>query len=668
MQDPYIKPSEYLPEISWRAVILGIFLAMVLGASNAYLALKAGQTITACIPAAVVSMILLRKTSKKSNILENNMVQTIASAGEAVAAGIVFTLPALVIMGFWNDFCFWETACIGFLGGVLGVFFSIPLRQAFIVKSSLRFPEGVATAAVLKTAENTSDKSESGAKEIVRGGIIAALFKLGQTGFHIFSDSIHYWVTLSKGMTCGIGTGISFATMGAGYVVGWKASVAIALGAFVSWIIGVPLYTFLNENAVIQMGTSGYDLATAVWSQKLRFVGVGAFVVGGIWTVLGLMPQIKNAIVSSFKGISTNHEGLLRTEKDIPMPYLLTGTGILVSLLFLFFKSSFATGSFRMDTSMLLMVTSIAVIFCVIIGFLSSCVSSYMTGVVGSSSNPLSGIVIMGVLLISGIFYTVFKGIDFHMHGIKIAGMIMMLASVVACIAVIGGENLQDLKSGHILGATPWKQELMLIIGVLVGSLAISPVLKLLYEAYGLTGAMPRPDMDPSHAMSAPKAALMAELIKGVFTQTIDWVLYGIGAGIAVFVMIIDTYLKSTNASIRLPILAVALGIYLPFDVSTSIFLGGCVSFFSNKWFIKQHVPSTGRARAEQKGTLFSSGLIAGEAIMGVLLAMPFALLKNNNIFSIGVIANSPNIVLGLTLLCFVIGMHYFYKSTKNFR
>jgi putative OPT family oligopeptide transporter len=665
MDKPYIGPNEKVPEITLRAIFLGIILTVILGASNSYLALKAGQTVTACIPAAVISMMLLRKRkchgAFQSTILENNMVQTIASAGEAIAAGIVFTLPSLLVMGFWKDFHFLETSAIGIIGGILGVFFSVPLRQAFVVTSKLRFPEGVATTEVLKSGE----KETKGLKELFLGSFLSATFKLCETGFKVVLDAVSFWLTTSTGTTMGIGSGLSFAMIGAGYVIGWRSCVAVVMGTLITWVIGIPMYSLMFGSPE---GLSGFDAAMSIWSEKMRFIGVGAFVIGGFWTIFGILPQIKEGIIQSFKGMSSHHEGTLRTDKDIPMKTIIGGTIVSIIPLGLFFHKILIMS--EMSFNMLTMITLItfATLFSLIIGFLSSCISSYTTGVVGSSQNPLSGIVIMAVLIVSSVFYVSFDQGELQSHGLSIAGIVMVIASIVACIACIGGENMQDLKSGYLLGSTPWKQQSMLFIGVIVGSLTIAPVLQILYEAYGLVGAMPRPDMDVCHAMSAPKAILMAEIIKSVFSQTLNWGLYIIGAAIAVCVIIVDHILKIKNCSIRLPILSVAIGIYLPFDVGTAAFIGGLLSYYAHRRMVKQKATTEEIDRGDRRGLLFASGLIAGEALIGVMLAVPFAICQNNDLFRWAMIADLPIIVHALTIGSALLLLRHFLRCASDFK
>lgn len=668
---PFISAETILPEITLRGVLLGIILAMVLAGANAYLAMKVGSTITGCIPAAILSIVLLRNF-KNSNILENNMVQTIASAGEALTAGVVFTLPALVMMGFWQNFHFWETVLIAVTGGVLGVLFSVPLRRTFIVQSRLRYPEGVATAEVLKSGEGQSNAA--GIRNLMFGGLLSAVFKFMQTGLQICADIAHKWVTLPTGTTFGIGTGLSSAMIGAGFVIGYKACLAMLVGGGITWLVGIPLYTTLYG---APEGKFGFDAAMAIWASKMRFVGVGTFIVGGFWTAFSIAKPIQKAIASSLESIKQARLGNvvkeIRTERDIPMNWVLVGTVVFAIPVFIACYYILSSVNLGLSDEIFWSTIAVSTVFSLVVGFLCSCISSYMTGIVGSSHNPLSGVTLMGVVIISTVLYFMLgSSVDFSQNGISIAAMIMMITAIVCCAAAIAGDNLQDLKTGQIVGSTPWKQQAMLMIGVIAGALAIAPVLQVLYEAYGLTGALPRPDMNPTNVMSAPKAALMSDVIKGIFTNTINWTLYGIGAAIGAAIIFVDSKLKASNSSFRLPVLAVAIGIYLPYDVTTAALIGGLISLLVEK---KAAQSRKGLSEVEadrqtqemgQRGLLYAAGLIAGEAIMGVLLAVPFALYQSNSMFRFDLLAS--NEFLTMTLgggLIFAFSYH-FYKSSAD--
>ena len=666
---PFIPSSTILPEITFKGVLLGIVLAMILGAANAYLGLKMGVTITGCIPAAVISMVLLRYF-KKSNILENNMVQTIASAGEVIAAGLVFTLPAIVMMGYWSNFNLLETTLIGIIGGILGVLFSVPLRRTYIIQSQLKYPEGIATAEVLKSGVAGS----AGAKELVIGGILSATSAFMQTGLGICSSMIHKWITLPGGTTFGMGTGLSMALIGSGFVIGYKACLSMLVGSCITWVIGVPLYSYIFGSPE---GKFGFDAAFTIWVSKMRFVGVGTFIVGGVWTVMNISTPIKNAIVSSLNSIREARMGKvlnqLRIEKDIPMNWVIASTIGFTIPVFALCYYIFETLNLEISEPLFISAICVSTLFSLVVGFLCSCISGYMTGIVGSSNNPLSGVTIMGVILISVIFYLMLRqNLDFDQHGVGIAAIIMMLSGIICCAAAVAGDNLQDLKTGQIVGSTPWKQQFMLIVGVIAGAMAIGPILQILYEAYGLTGSLPRMNMNPENVMSAPKAALMAEIIKGVFSDTIDWALYGIGGLIAVVIILVDNRLKEYQSSFRLPVLAVAIGIYLPYDVTTAALIGGFISFLVEKSLTKSRKGLSYEeaqkfvSKGEQKGLLYAAGLIAGEALMAVALAIPFAFYQNNSLFRIEKIASNELLTMTLGGSTVFFFCYHFYKSTTQ--
>jgi len=640
---PYIPANKVLPEITIKATILGVFLAIVMAGSNAYLALKVGMTVSATIPAAVLSMAILR-LFKDSNILENNIVQTAASAGEVVAASVVFTLPALLMMGFWTSIPFYLTTGITIIGGLLGVLFSIPLRRAFVCENSnLTFPEGIATGEVLKAGD---DSSHSHFKDLLGGGLMAAVIKFGQSGLMILEENIHYWVSTTRSVF-GFGTGLSLVLVGAGYIVGANVGLSMLLGACIAWAVGVPLHGYLYG---LPEASSAYDAAVTIWATKLRMMGVGAMVVGGVWTIIHLIEPIKNAVKSSLKTISKTNRSkaqvVMRTEHDIPITYVAVGIGVLSIPLFFIFNSLLSQNNMGLSPDLHWMTVTFLTVCSVALGFLCAAVAGYMSGLVGSSNNPLSGVTIMAILSVSmGLLVMLGTQLDFETETTKAmaAGAIAIMAGcVMANAGAISGDNLQDLKAGRIVGATPWKQQVMLMVGVLVGACVITPILQILYEAYGIGTALPREGMDPTQALAAPVAAMMASIAKGVFSQSIDWEMIGIGALIAVAVISIDEMCQRTNKSWRLPVLAVAVGIYFPLEVTIPVLIGGIISFFANRKLDTQ-AAKEGKSFEIQKtvpkrrGMLFASGVIAGEAIVGIALAVPFAASQSTDVFRIDV-------------------------------
>lgn len=636
---PFISPDDDLPQITVKAVILGFVLSAILAGANAYLGLKVGMTVSASIPAAVISMAVLRMF-KTSNILENNIVQTAASAGESLAAGAIFTLPALILLKYWFDFPFLQTAAICVSGGVLGVLFTIPLRRALVVESELQFPEGVATAEVLKAGAQGGE----GIKAIALAGVAAALFKLGQTGLKVFAGSLGGSVKAGKSIF-GIGADLSVALLAVGYIVGLNIAVLIFAGGVISWIFGIPLFMALSDPAEVASivgSASGYDAAFAIWSAKIRYMGVGAMVVGGVWALISLAKPLVDGVKSSMaavKNLKANGSASVpRTEQDTPINIVLWSILGLAVPIFLVFHYVIDVDHLNVSSGTYWTAIIFGVVFSLFAGFLFASVAGYMAGLVGSSNNPISGVTIATVLAASlALLLILGSQVDFVTDTGKAttaAAAAIIIGAMVACAAALAGDNLQDLKAGHIVGATPYKQQIMQIVGVIAAGLVIAPILSLLYNAYGLGGIMPREGMNPDEMLQAPQATLMMAVAEGVFSRNLEWVMIIIGGGIAIVNIIIDQVLKSKNSSFRAPVLAVAVGIYLPIELATPIFIGGMIAWYATR-VVRKRVEKAGGdvelevEEASHRGLLFSSGLITGEALLGIILAVPFAILES---------------------------------------
>ncbi len=613
---PYIDAGTKLPEITLKAVILGALLSVVLSAANAYFGLFAGLTVSASIPAAVISMALL-KVFKNSNILENNLVQTAASAGESLAAGVIFTIPALVIMGYWEEFNYFETVMIALCGGVLGVLFTIPLRRALIVEENLKFPEGVATAEVLKTGE----EGGKAVKYLIWGSLIGGLFKLGDAAMALWEGIFERATLIQQKVYLYFSLNLSPALVAVGYIVGLNISTLVFMGGVITWWIAMPIYIGSNgfEAVAADLVAAGKfanisdvtvdNIGGALWSAKLRYLGVGAMVVGGLWALLSLAGTLGNAIksgIEAFKKGGTKMNDVLRTELDTPMSWVIIGVGVLVVPIFIIYQSVI------MDVPI-----SIAMaLIMVVAGFLFSAVAGYMAGLVGSSNNPISGVTIATILSAS-LILSALIATDGAASG---AAGAILIGAVVCCAAAIAGDNMQDLKAGHILGATPFKQQIMQMVGVVAGALAIPFVLNALLIAYGM-GA---PTAETPNSLTAPQATLMQSVAEGIFGtgQPIPWNIVYVGAAIAVVIIIADQIQKSRGANFRLPILAVAVGLYLPFELDSSIFIGGVLA-----WMLtKSTKGAKNKDRADNAGLLLASGLITGEALMGIGIAIAIVL------------------------------------------
>ena len=611
---PFIPASTSLPEITVKAFILGVILAVVLAGANAYLGLFAGMTVSASIPAAVISMGVL-KLFKNSNILENNIVQTCASAGESLAAGVIFTLPAMVLLGVWGEFNFLDTMLIAGFGGILGVLFTVPLRRALIVEQPLQFPEGIACAEVLETGE----KGGKGVKFVVWSALFSAFFKFSQTGLRLVAETAEGAKYLfGKKVIAYFGSNLSPALIGVGYIVGLNIAILVFVGGVLNWMVAIPILVIAHGGAPAGVSATAY--ANQIWSEQTRYLGVGAMVVGGLWALVRMRGSVFSGVKSglaAYKDIKQN--GVRnRLEHDMSMQWVLII--IILSIIPLYFLYHFLVGSFGMSLTMALIM--------VIAGFLFSAVSGYMTGLVGSSNNPISGVTIATILFASLLILFLFG----NSHSASAAAAIM-IGAVVACAAAIAGDNLHDLKTGYLVGATPWKQQFMLIVGTVVSALVMAPVLNLLLEAYGIGPA----SAAHPQSLTAPQATLMASVAKGVLQGGLPWTMVIIGMFLAVAIILVDLWLEKRGSEFRAPILAVAVGIYLPLELSVPIFLGGIISALIKRTLKSKNMDSDPEAKKEieQRGMLISSGLITGEALVGILMAIPIVISGKSDVVAI---------------------------------
>jgi putative OPT family oligopeptide transporter len=592
------------PQLTLRAVLLAIVLAMILAAANTYLGLFAGMTIASAIPAAVVSMAVLRLLGG-GTIFENNIVQTGASAGSSIAAGVIFTIPALVILGHWADFEYLWVLAIAGLGGILGVLFSVPLRRALIVEQGLRFPEGVAAAEVLKTGENPA----AGVRILGVAALAGGFAKLAAgSGLRLIPDTAAAAGWFGKWLAY-FGTNLSPALLGVGYIVGLNVGILVLLGGMLSWNVAIPIYAafFLDGNPELAARIASLpaeDAAGALWSAQIRYLGVGAMLVGGLWALISLRSSLLSGVKS---GLAAARAGagrtIAHTEADLPMNGILFGVALFTLPLFMLYQN--IVGNLAVSLPM--------TIIMIVAGFLFCSVSAYMAGLVGSSNNPVSGITICTILFAS-LVLMVLMGRNAPLGPVAA----IMIGAVVCCAACIGGDNLQDLKCGYIVGATPWKQQVMLAIGAASSALVMAPVLNLLLKAYGI--GVPTPEHpDP---LIAPQATLMASVAKGMFGGQLPWSMIALGAVIGAAVIAWDLWLKARGSTFRAPVLAVAVGIYLPLELSVPIFLGGLVAHL-----VERRVGAAGQGedaeRSMRNGLLFAAGMITGEALMGILIAIP---------------------------------------------
>ena len=592
------------PQLTARAIILAVILAMILAAANTYLGLFAGMTIASAIPAAVISMAVLRMLGG-GGILENNIVQTGASAGSSIASGVIFTIPALLILGWWTRFEYWWVLAIAGLGGILGVLFSVPLRRSLIVEQDLAFPEGKAAAEVLRAGENP----QQGLKILLVSAAGGGFAKLAAaSGLRLISDTAASAGFFGKYLAY-FGTNLSPALLGVGYIVGLNIGIIVLGGAMISWNVAIPIYAayFLPGNPELSAAAAGLppeDLAGLLWSRQIRYLGVGAMLVGGIWALVSLRKSLVSGIKSGLAAAKAGGGAVVaHTEQDLPMRWVLIGVVLFALPLFALYQN--IVGSIAVSLPM--------TIIMIVAGFLFCSVSAYMAGLVGSSNNPVSGITIATILFAALVLVALLgRG--------SLTGPVaaIMIGAVVCCAACIAGDNLQDLKCGYMVGATPWRQQLMLAIGAATSALVMGPVLNLLDKAYGI-GV---PTAEHPNPLLAPQATLMASVAKGIFGGALPWNMVIIGAGIGIAIIVLDEILKARGAKFRTPVLAVAVGIYLPLELMTPIFLGGLLAHLAQKALGVSGNPEAAE-RANRKGILFASGMITGEALMGIVIAIP---------------------------------------------
>ncbi|MBS0570303.1 MAG: oligopeptide transporter, OPT family [Proteobacteria bacterium] len=605
-------------EFTFRGLIIGIVITIVFTAANVYFGLKAGLTFSTSIPAAVISMAIL-KAMRDATIQENNIVQTVASAAGTLSS-IIFVLPGLIIVGWWTGFPFWVTFGICATGGILGVMYTIPLRRALVTDSDLPYPEGVACAEVLKVgagevkgnAAESVDASSAGLKAVVWGSIVSAVFYvIVQT--KIFASDVAQYFRLGgdeKSSATGYDFSLSFALFAVGHLVGLWVGVAMLVGALIGWGWAVPHFTALHPEA-----GAAADVAQAAWSHYVRFVGAGAIAVAAIWTLAKLVKPVVGGLAGAMRASRARKEGKLdtmpRTEHDMPI-----GTVGLITLACLvpvgWLLWHFAGVAGLGDHAMLLALGG--VLFVIVLSFLVSAVCGYMAGLIGSSNSPLSGIGILVVIIAALLLVLFVKSLVPAEAGKALVAFALFITSIVFAVASIANNNLQDLKTGQLVDATPSLQQWALVIGVIAGAIVIPPVLDLLQHAYGFVGA---PGADPARALPAPQAGLISALAQGVITNNIDWSLIAIGAGIGVAIILLDEILGMMKSSARLPPLAVGLGIYLPTSTTLMVVAGA----LAGAWFDRRAERGPKADAVKQLGVLLASGLIVGESLLGVIFA-----------------------------------------------
>ena len=627
--------SSSLPELNLRVILIGVFLSVVMGAANVYLGLKAGMTVSASIPAAVIGMVMLRqiralnKESSAGSILEANQIQTAASAGESLAAGIIFTMPALILIGVWQKFDMMLTTVIAFTGGLLGILFMIPMRKVFIVRNedNLQYPEGLACASVLEAGQGMG--SSNSASLVVKGTLIGGLFKILISFFGVLKGVLEGAVLVGNRIFF-FGGDISPALLAVGFIVRLNIAVLIFIGGFLGWLVGIPLL-----GSGLEFAEDPLHGASTLWSTKIRYIGVGAMVIGGLASILKVRKGLADAIkilIDTQKGDNQNE--IPKNQRDLPASAINIFSLLAVLLVgFVYYNITGSTG-----------ITILTTFIMIIMAFFFTAVASYIVGLVGNSNSPVSGMTITAVLFTGGMLYV------FGFSGTE--GMVATLgvAAIVCCAACTSGDVCNDLKTGQIVGSRPYRQQIMQIIGVGVASLVMAPILQLLHEN--------TPGGIGGRELAAPQAGLFASLANGFFGDgNLPLDMVAIGAVLGILILTLDYFLfdKNKPGGFRLHLMPIAVGIYLPFGLSTPILIGGLIAYF----LTKRSKPANTDDHVLQNGVLLSSGLIAGESLMGILLAI-FA---SAGITSIN-LGLQPGFVTGLTFLSAAGVIWWLYKKS----
>ena len=590
-------------ELTWRAVILGGLITLVFTAANVYLGLRVGLTFATSIPAAVISMAILRWFAS-STILENNIVQTVASAAGTLAA-IIFVLPGLVIVGWWTGFPYWTTMLATAVGGILGVMFSVPLRRALVVETPLPYPEGVAAAEVLKCGAGeriAGDENERGLRVIVTGAVVAAAFTLVAKTKLLAEEAAAFFKVGAS--STGIAGGLSFALIGAGHLVGISVGMAMLTGLVLGWWVVLPIVT---------AGVPGpaEEVARSLFGSEVRFLGAGVIGVAAIWTLLRIIGPILRGIAGAMaasKLRAGSGDALPLVERDMPIG--IVGGSILLSLLpIAWLLWSFIAGG-PLESAAVPLIGG-TLLWVLVAGIVIAAVCGYMAGLIGASNSPISGIGILAILSAALLLALGFAGESVEEERALIAYALFATA-IVFGIATISNDNLQDLKTGQLVGATPWRQQLALVYGVIFGAIVIPPVLNVLAQTNGFAGA---PGAGPD-ALAAPQAALISALASGVLGGDLNWRMIFIGAGIGVVVVIVDALLGRAG-KLRLPPLAVGIGIYLPMAVTLPVVAGAVIGWLYNRRAERGPNPQT----TKRMGVLLATGLIVGDSLLNVAFA-----------------------------------------------
>jgi putative OPT family oligopeptide transporter len=597
-------------ELTIRGLILGCAITLVFTAANVYLGLKVGLTFASSIPAAVISMAVLR-FFKNSTIEENNIVQTVASAAGTLSS-IIFVLPGLVMVGWWTGFPFWTSFGICAVGGILGVMYTVPLRRAMVVESPLPYPEGVAAAEVLKVGAGgsigTKKETQAGLLSVMGGSLLSFGFYV-IVNMRLFAEQLVAYFRIG-GAATGCGTSLSLALFGVGHLVGLSVGLAILVGLVIAWGIATPILTLLHP-----ANGSAAEVGLTVWRTQVRLIGAGTIGVAAIWALAKMVKPIWFGLLSAFRQAFHSRAAtgpLPRTDRDIPIT-LVAAICLIAVLPIIILIIGFLSGTPLQDK--LIPLTVAGVIYVLVVGFLVAAICGYMAGLIGSSNSPLSGVGILAVIGASFVMMLIAQVERGSEASSALVAFSLFVTAIVFSVATISNDNLQDLKTGQLVNATPWRQQASLVVGVVAGAIVIPPILDLLNRAYGFAGA-PHLAAISSQPLPAPQATLISTLAKGVLEGRLEWGLIGIGALVGVFLVIVDELLGLAG-KLRLPPLSIGIGIYLPLTTTTPIVLGAVISRIYERWISGKPYESI----AKRLGVLLASGLIVGESLAGVLLA-----------------------------------------------
>jgi len=642
-------PTSGIKELTLRGIILGAVITVVLTAANVYAGLKIGLTVATSIPAAVVSMAILR-FFKDSTIQENNIVQTIASAAGTLSA-IVFVLPGLVMVGWWTGFPYWLSVAVIAIGGILGVMYSVPLRRALVTGTDLPFPEGVAAAEVLKVGTGVGGVEENrrGLKMIVWSSVVAAAFAaVAQT--RILVADVAKAIKFGSGATAA-STSLSMLLIGVGHLVGLAVGIAMFVGLLISWVFLVPHYTALaTQPADVEL----LSFVNGIFRNQVRFIGAGAIGVAAIWTLLRILGPIiagvRGALMANRERKAGRGDSLPLTERDLPIG-IVGGSILLLMVPIGWLLYAFAdTPPIASNPGVTIIVS---VIYVLIAGVVISAITGYMAGLIGASNSPVSGVGILSVLGIALILALIFPKVDPEATKALVAFALLVTAFIFG-VATIANNNLQDLKTGQLVEATPWRQQVALVLGVVFGAIVIPPVLDLLNSTLGFQGA---PGAD-ENSLAAPQAALISAIAQGILGGDLDWALIGWGAAIGVIVVIIDEVLRATKKG-ALPPLAVGMGIYLPMALTLLIPAGALLGRIYDNWAKRTSNPEF----AERMGVLLATGLIVGESLFGVTFAMIVGATQQDT--PLALIEEHP-MAVPLSIIVFTVAVLGLYAWTKR--